>query len=667
MGKFMLYRIISTLAILSLLLTTIPSEVIAKTKPTEYVRTANYFLMSGPVLDQSIDELSKYDLLVIPVEAQVYNKTFFTEIHKKNPDIVILAYVATVSWNDLYWTDPMHQNMYTQIQSSWWLKDGNGNQVSIWPGTRALNLNSGWVPFLSKYVQTDVMSTGLWDGIFYDEVQDSSVSADAYKQLFQLTRQNLGEGAVVITNGSSNPVFSPFVNGRMFETFPSSKNSLREWKNQTAQYLSLEKTLGTDPIEVINVNSENTGIQNDYGRVRFGLTTTLLGDGYFSYDFGTQNHSQLWSYDEYGTFLGAPKTTLTNVFNPQQTSVDIGVWQREFAQGKVIVNATDQKVTIDLQGDFEKIHGSQDPIVNDGSIVSDVDIPAKDGVILLRPIQEIVDATFLNGAFARVFSDDGKQKRTGFFAYDSTQRGGMQIIHMTDHHQTSPPPDPLPGRRGVTIVADNTNVSVYNADGTLRTTFAPYTKNYNKGINIAVGDLDQDGSMEIVTGTDNGGGPQVRIFNTDGKLVNSGFFAYGKNFRGGVSVAVGDLNGDGKKEIICGAGFGGGPQVRVFNKDGKLINPGFFAYDKRFRGGVNVAVADVDGDKIDEIVTGPGIGGSPLARIFNQNGKKKSEFYVFDAGENHGLEIVATDVDGDGRAEIIGLTSNVFTLSSFKE
>jgi hypothetical protein len=105
----------------------------------------------------------------------------------------------------------------------------------------------------------------------------------------------------------------------------------------------------------------------------------------------------------------------------------------------------------------------------------------------------------------------------------------------------------------------------------------------------------------------------------------------------------------------------------VYNKDGKLINPGFFAYDPSFRGGVNVSVADTNGDNIDEIITGPGFGGEPLARIYDKDGKLKNEFYVFDKKERNGLEVVANDVDGDGRAEVLGLTTNVFTLSGFKE
>ncbi len=662
-----------TLLILTLSVGMMPGHALAKTSTNEYVRTASYFLMSGPVLDQNITRLSNFDLLVIPVEAQVYNRSFFSNIRKLNPDIVILPYVATVSWNDVYWTDPLHQAMYQNIKSEWWLKDANGNQRSVWPNTRALNLNTEWVSFLAAHVKNDVLSTGLWDGVFYDEVQDSiswigdvdvnrdgiydsALEADAiwaagYKTLFESTRALIGDSPIIITNGSSNPLFSPFLNGRMFETFPSSHQTIGEWKNLMNQYLNLEQTVGYEPINVVNVNTDNTqnkGSQTDYQSMRFGLTTTLLGNGYFSYDRGVSDHATIWEYDEYDVFLGAPKSG---------PLVDAGVWQRDFAQGKVIVNATEQSTVIDLKGDFEKLHGTQDPNTNDGSISSEVIVPSRDGIVLLRPIEQINDATFLNGAFARVFSANGQQKRTGFFAYESAYRGGMQVIRFDTDGD---------GIRE-TIVANETDVLIYKPDGSLHASFAPYGETYKKGINISVGDIENDGTIEIVTGTENGGGPHVRVFNKDGVLINPGFFAYAKNFRGGVNVSIGDLNGDGIKEIICGAGFGGGPHVRVFKKDGTLINPGFFAYDTTFRGGVNVSAADIDGDGIDEIVTGPGLGGPPLARIYNKDGKKLSEFYVFAPKEKRGLEIVASDIDGDGKAEVIGLTTNVFTLSAFKE
>lgn len=649
----------------------------ALTHERQYVRTANYFLFSGEVLDQAISTLATFDLIVIPVEAQVYNESFFETIRNMNEDIIILPYIATVSWNDIYWIDSLHQSLYRQIENDWWLKDGSGNQVSVWPNTRALNLHGGWGEFLPKWTMNEVLSSGFWDGIFYDEVQDSiswlgdvdvdengssdSVSTadrlweNAYEELFETTRELIGDEYIMITNGSSNPRFSEHVNGRMFETFPSSSNTLAEWEDKTSEYLELEDEVDFPSIHVLNVNTENTGVNNDYQKIRFGITTTLLGDGYFSFDYGTENHAQLWTYDEYDVFLGAPKTMLQNALNPQSAQIDTGVWLRDFEQGKVIVNATESQQRVVLDGEFEKLHGTQDPQVNDGSIVYDVTLDPKDGIILLRPIVDILNATYLNGAFARVFDATGQTKRTGFFAYDSTARGGTQVISADLN---------LDGELDL-VVADDTFVYIFNSDGSLREQFAPYTENYNKGINISVGDIESDGSIEIVTGTENGGGPHVRVFNADGVLINPGFFAYADSFRGGVNVTIGDLNGDGIKEIICGAGFNGGPHVRMFKKDGTLINPGFFAYDESFRGGVNVSSADVDGDGIDDVVTGPGLGGEPIARVYDRDGNLKSEFEVFDTTERDGLEVVATDVDGDGIAEILGLSTDVFTLSSF--
>jgi len=116
-------------------------------------------------------------------------------------------------------------------------------------------------------------------------------------------------------------------------------------------------------------------------------------------------------------------------------------------------------------------------------------------------------------------------------------------------------------------------------------------------------------------------------------------------------------------EIIAGAGVGGGPHVRVFHKDGRVINPGFFAYDSAFRGGVNVAAGDLNGDGIDEIITGPGTGGGPQIRVFNKDGKISADFFAFEDADRRGVDVSAADVDGDGVDEIIGLSRDVFTFS----
>jgi hypothetical protein len=64
---------------------------------------------------------------------------------------------------------------------------------------------------------------------------------------------------------------------------------------------------------------------------------------------------------------------------------------------------------------------------------------------------------------------------------------------------------------------------------------------------------------------------------------------YDATFTGGASVAALDVDGDGKADIITGAGPNGGPHVRIFSG----ATPGlefrsFFAFDPGFIGGVYV-------------------------------------------------------------------------------
>lgn len=629
------------------------------------IKTANYFLLSGSTLDNeaTMEQLSQYDLLVLPSEAQVYNPHFSDEIRSINPDIILLAYVPSVSWNNI-WQDRLHRELQSGIEDSFWLRTTGGSEVSIWSGTQALDLTSGWNDYLAQFVAYEILYNDYWDGVFYDEVSDSiswignirlnngslNIDAawqDAYVDLFSTTRSLIGSNKIIISNGSSNLDYAPYVNGRMFESFPTPWEQDGSWGTNLSNYLTLEDAVAYDPVILINSDTNNTGDNTNYQKVRFGLSSALLGDGFFGFDYGTSSHAQLWHYDEYDAYIGSAKDEAQN---------DNGIWSREFTNGKVIVNPTGSTQTIRLDGEFEKIHGTQDPAFNDGSIISRLTLNAQDGAILVRPLEEILGGVFLNGAFARVFNGLGETYRTGFFSYNEDHIGGVQVV--TDDINF----DGL----DETVVADVNQVFIYNNDGTLHASFYPYTEHYRGGVNISIGDLESDGSVEIVTGTEDGGGAHVRVFNADGVLINPGFFAYDEVYRGGVNVTIGDLNGDGWSEIICGAGTQGGPHVRMFNKDGRLINPGFFAYDPNFRGGVNVAAGDINGDGIDEIITGPGLGGTPEVKIFDNEGVQLIDsFWAFDTNTGKGVEVSTADLDGDGIDEIIGFTQDVFTLSIF--
>jgi len=148
----------------------------------------------------------------------------------------------------------------------------------------------------------------------------------------------------------------------------------------------------------------------------------------------------------------------------------------------------------------------------------------------------------------------------------------------------------------------------------------------------------------------------VRIFSLKGKLKNSGCFPFGENFHGGVSVAVYN------RQIIVGAGYGGGPQVMVLNNKCRAISPGFFAYRATNRYGVNVGAGDLNNDGKTEIVTSQGTGGKPLIRVYNKKGKRiaKKGFYAYNKSDTSGVMVGITDIDGNGTNEIITSSYGVY-------
>src|SRR5262249_25162959 len=193
-----------------------------------------------------------------------------------------------------------------------------------------------------------------------------------------------------------------------------------------------------------------------------------------------------------------------------------------------------------------------------------------------------------------------------------------------------------------------------------------YSAGFTGGVFVAAGDVNGDAHADVITGAGFGGGPHVKVFDGASLAAGSSaaqdavdrplrsLFAYDVRFTGGVSVAVGDVNGDGKADIITGAGPGGGPHVEVFSgADGSVLES-FFAYGNGFRGGVGVAAADVNGDGKADVVTGAGPGGGPHIKVFSgADGAVLRSFYAYDPGFTGGVYVAAVALSGTGRADVI--------------
>jgi len=225
------------------------------------------------------------------------------------------------------------------------------------------------------------------------------------------------------------------------------------------------------------------------------------------------------------------------------------------------------------------------------------------------------------GPDVRTFGTDGTQK-SEFFAYDAGFHGGVRVAtgHLNCDGSSMVVTAPGPG--------GGPNVKAFNPDGTpyvgvnrtAPTSFFAYDGSMTSGVSVAVGDLDGNGCDEIITGTGPGAAPLLRVFNNDGGNANLDVMAYDPNFKGGFWVATGDVDGDGKDEIITGAGSGGGPHVKVWKYNAGAITQvggGFMAYDPGFSGGVRVATATLGSNNNAEIVTAPGSGGGPNVKGFD--------------------------------------------------
>ena len=184
--------------------------------------------------------------------------------------------------------------------------------------------------------------------------------------------------------------------------------------------------------------------------------------------------------------------------------------------------------------------------------------------------------------------------------------------------------------------------------------FYAYGSTFTGGVWLAAGDVNGDGFADIITGAGAGGGPQVKVFSGLDNSILYNFYAYGASFAGGVQVAAGDINGDLKADIVTGAGAGGGPHVQVFDGTNGQVIRSFFAYGATFLGGVFVTTGDVNGDGKDDIITGVGAGGGPHVKVFSgSDNSVLASFFALSSLFSGGVRVAVADANGDGKADLV--------------
>jgi len=198
------------------------------------------------------------------------------------------------------------------------------------------------------------------------------------------------------------------------------------------------------------------------------------------------------------------------------------------------------------------------------------------------------------------------------------------------------------------------HIKIYDEDKNPLFEFMAYAANFTGGVDVALADIDGDGITEIITAPGPGGGPHIRVFTMAGFEL-FGFMAYDANFSGGVRVAAADLDDDGVAEIITAPMAGGGPHIKIFNSNAEIVDE-FMAYDSAFTGGVDVVAADASLNSTStsgSIITSPGPGGGPHIKVFNIDGIEQAGFMAYSPEFFGGVKISTGNVEAGSAPEII--------------
>jgi hypothetical protein len=376
---------------------------------------------------------------------------------------------------------------------------------------------------------------------------------------------------------------------------------------------------GSAPVTATSLNAANTPVFGTPTATADGFTVQISNyDSNFTYG-GTATAGSV-------SINGSGLVTVSGVAANTSSTATITTTRTNYVSGSAPVTATSITSTAPLVTSTPTPSTGQsttvtlyDPVTNEptGSVAPfpgfTGNISVTSGDFNRDGIADIIAGAGVGGgpAIAVLDSQTG-QVIESFFAFDPAFTGGVNVAIYDVNN------DGIMDIIAAAGAGGGPEVRIFNGDGlTILRSFFAYDQSFSGGVSVATIDLNNDGILDIVTGAGAGGAPHVKVFDGATNEILSQWFAYPISFTGGVFVAVGDISNDGNIELVTGAGQGGTPVVAVWDPLTGTLLAQFYAYAEDFTGGARVGVYDGNGDGILDLITGAGPGGAPEVKGFN--------------------------------------------------
>ncbi len=358
------------------------------------------------------------------------------ELRARNPDIKVVLYTKA---NEINFTNSSHDKSEAEVRQKvhdmdWWVRDAKGNPVrseykdefKLVNLTRYAPKSDGltWAQWYAQWTYDKYLRQNpLVDGLYMDNVSwqphrtamdvadwnrdgkpDPSNREDVRSWFRQGYRDYLDEigrrmppGKLKLVNaarwGQSTPEGSAplaeyygAAHGGVIESLiaKGKKHAPEEWGGWLGMMRYYRKVMSVFADPKIGIMMHGLTSASDYQDMRYGLSSCLLDDGYYAPHVQSEGYISTRWYDEFGVKMGQAITP------PPTSAWQDGVWRRDFEHAIALVNPKGNGPrTIDLNGTFRKIDGTQDRDVNDGKKVTSVTLQDRDGIILLKQGDEV--------------------------------------------------------------------------------------------------------------------------------------------------------------------------------------------------------------------------------------------------------------------------------------